>query len=124
MIEHLPEIIVVISTLSGLLGLGAWMVSQLNSVRNKSNEDVDNLYTRINGVKEVLEKRIEKTDAKVISADQKLAVIQETLHGLSVQIGAFAEISKGMLDKVVDNSKQIGNVQARCEAIQSSKKQQ
>jgi len=122
--QHLPEITLAISTLSGLLGLGAWMVSQLNAVRDHASTDVSEIYRKITDVERILDTRIDNTNEKVIDSNKQLAIIQETLHGLSCQIGNFTEVTKSMLAAVVDNSKQIGKVDARCEAIQNSKRQQ
>lgn len=121
MTEHLPMISATMTVVIFLFGLGAWMVKQLKSERDNRDVEVNAIYLRIHEMETQLEEKIEKTNNSVIDSNKQLAVIQETLRGLSVQIGAFAEISTGMIKNLTEHSEKIGVITARCDAIQSTK---
>ena len=108
MTEHLPILSATGAVVVFLFGLGAWMVKQLKSERDKRDIEVSAIYKRIHEMEAQLNKKIKETSDNVIDSNQQLAVIQEMLRGQSVQIGAYAEIATGMLNNIAEHSEKIG----------------
>ena len=105
-----------------LFGLGAWTVNQIKEIKKSQEAVAQLLHQRISEMRDHIDKQVDNNRERIAKTDTHLAVIQETLNGLSTQITAFAEITNGTMKQLSTHSQQIGVIEARCEAIQEQKR--